>query len=241
MSFVKILATLSVGIAAIKGTEKFKTLGGIDGMKSKLAEALPGAGAMADQMSSQMTSMAQSFGMADMQTGLRDMFDKVSAQSKSSGAAAEAGLGAMMSAMTAAATTGAAGLSDMVTTLTKGTPASTMAEDHARLMITAMIQAAKADGSIDAQERAQILDHLGDASDEEIAFVEAQLDAPVDVAALAGQVAQSAKAQVYSAALMVISVDTEAERSYLANLAAAIGLEAEKVLQIHKSMGKPIT
>jgi uncharacterized membrane protein YebE (DUF533 family) len=39
---------------------------------------------------------------------------------------------------------------------------------------------------------------------------------------------------------MAISVDTEAEKQYLANLAAALGLEAAKVLEIHHAMGKPL-
>lgn len=38
---------------------------------------------------------------------------------------------------------------------------------------------------------------------------------------------------------MAISVDTDMERQYLANLAAALGLEAGKVLEIHRAMGKP--
>ena len=39
---------------------------------------------------------------------------------------------------------------------------------------------------------------------------------------------------------MAITVDTEAERQYLANLAAAMGLEAPKVAEIHAAMGKPL-
>ena len=113
-------------------------------------------------------------------------------------------------------------------------------EDQAKLMIRAMVQAAKADGQIDDQERQTILDHLSDASDDEIAFVKAELDAPIDVSGLANDTAAHMKAQVYSAALMAITVDTEAEKQYLANLAAALGLEAQKVADIHKAMGKPL-
>ncbi|MEZ5687109.1 MAG: DUF533 domain-containing protein, partial [Paracoccaceae bacterium] len=101
-------------------------------------------------------------------------------------------------------------------------------------------QAAKADGEIDAEEREKILDHLADASDEEIAFVQAELDAPVDVALLAEAASESTKAQVYSAALMAISVDTEHEKQYLAQLASALGLETARVAEIHNAMGKPL-
>ncbi|HRK43671.1 MAG TPA: DUF533 domain-containing protein, partial [Gemmobacter sp.] len=113
------------------------------------------------------------------------------------------------------------------------------AEENAKLMIRAMIQAAKSDGEIDAAERETILSHLKDASDEEIAFVKAELEAPVDIAALATAVGEGARAQVYSAALMAITVDTEAERAYLQGLATALGLDAATVATIHAGAGKP--
>lgn len=59
------------------------------------------------------------------------------------------------------------------------------------------------------------------------------------MAALAAAAGDTTKAQVYSAALMAISVDTEAEKQYLAQLASALGLETAKVAEIHKAMGKP--
>lgn len=113
-----------------------------------------------------------------------------------------------------------------------------MAEENAKLMIRAMIQAAKADGAIDETERATILSHLKDASDEEIAFVQAELDAPVDVAGLAAAVNETARAQVYSAALMAITVDTDAEKAYLKGL-AQLGLDDATVATIHAASGKP--
>lgn len=151
----------------------------------------------------------------------------------------KAGMGNMMGqlgAMGAAATTGAAGMFDKMT----GTSmASDATEANAKLMIRAMIQAAKADGEIDAAERKAILDHLGEATDEEMDFVLAQLDAPVDAMALAQDTADQAKVQVYSAALMAIVVDTPAEAAYLAQLAQGLGLDAATVATIHASLGKP--
>lgn len=234
MSFVKTLATLAVGFAAAKGVDKFRKAGGLDGMKDALRNA--GAeGGMADQMG----EMAEKFGVPGGKAAVRDMFAKFGDQAATATEATEAGLGGLMTAMTGAAAAGAKGLGDMLGAVTSGTPVNAMMEEQAKLMIRAMIQAAKADGEIDAEERAKILDHLGDASDEEIAFVEAELDGPIDISALASAATDATKAQVYSAALMVISVDTEAEKQYLANLAAALGLEAPKVLEIHHAMGKP--
>jgi uncharacterized membrane protein YebE (DUF533 family) len=51
-------------------------------------------------------------------------------------------------------------------------------------------------------------------------------------------VADAAKAQVYSTSLMVMTVDTEAERTYLRNLAAALQLDDATVAQLHAQMGK---
>jgi len=98
--------------------------------------------------------------------------------------------------------------------------------------------AAKSDGEIDAEERAKIMDHLSDASDEEIAFVEAALDAPVDVSQLAQETGVAMREQIYSTSLMAITVDTPAEQAYLAQLGTALGLSAEARARLHAAMGK---
>lgn len=235
MSFVKTLATLAVGFAAAKGVQKFQQIGGLEGMKG----ALKGAG-QPGGMADQMGDLAEKMGVPGGKDAVRDMFAKFGTQAAAATEATEAGLGSLMTAMTGAASAGAKGLGDMIGAVSAGTPANAMMEEQAKLMIRAMIQAAKADGEIDAEERAKILDHLGDASEEEIAFVQAELDAPIDIAGLAAATGEAAKAQVYSAALMAISVDTDAERQYLAGLAAALGLDAARRAEIHTAMGKPL-
>ncbi len=235
MSFVKTLATLAVGFAAARGVDKFRKSGGMEGMKDALRKSGE-PGGMADQMG----DMAEKMGIPGGKETLRKMMGSFGTQAADATEATEAGLGNLFAAMSGAAATGASGMADMFGTLTKGTPVGEMSEENARLMIRAMIQAAKSDGEIDADERTKILDHLNDASDEEIDFVQSALDADVDPAALATEVGESAKAQVYSAALMAISVDTDAEKQYLTNLAQALQLSPEKVAQIHNSMGKPL-
>ncbi len=54
----------------------------------------------------------------------------------------------------------------------------------AGLMLRAMLQAAKCDGRIDEGEKKKILEGLGEASREDVAFVNRELAAPVDVQAL---------------------------------------------------------
>ncbi|MEN8838249.1 MAG: DUF533 domain-containing protein [Celeribacter marinus] len=235
MSFVKTLATLAIGFAAAKGASKVRQLGGMDGVRDALRKS-GSEGGLADQMG----QMAEKFGVPGGADAVRDMMGKFGNQAADVSEATEAGLGSLMSAMGTAATAGASGLGDMFASVTSGTPVGGAAEDNAKLMISAMIMAAKADGEIDAEERTKILDHLTDASDEEIAFVQAQLDAPVDAVALAHEAGDAAKVQVYTAALMAISVDTDAEKTFLTTLAQSLDLDSSKVAEIHVSMGKPV-
>lgn len=234
MSFVKTLATLAIGFAAARGVDKFRKAGGLEGMKDAMRGA-GGSGGMAEQMG----EMAEKMGVPGGKAAVLKMMNQFGGQAAQATEATEAGIGSLMSAMTGAGAAGSAGLADMFGAMTQGTPLGTMNEENAKLMIRAMIQAARADGEIDADERARIMDHLSDASEEELAFVQAELDANVDAMALANDVGDNAKSQVYSAALMAISVNTEAERQYLNKLAHALGLEADKVSQIHATMGKP--
>ncbi|MBY6161375.1 tellurite resistance TerB family protein [Mameliella alba] len=129
---------------------------------------------------------------------------------------------------------GAAGFLDAM----KAQDTAPEAEAAAALMLRAMIMAAKADGGIDKAEQARILDTLGDDADaSDRAFVETQLKAPVDPEALAADVPEAQRMQVYSASLMTIRVDTQAEADYLDQLARAMQLEEAMVNMLHMQMG----
>lgn len=109
----------------------------------------------------------------------------------------------------------------------------------AGLMLVAMIQAAKADGKVDAAEQEKLLGNLGDVTPEERRFVEVQLAAPVDPGGLARQVPQGLEAQVYTMSLMAIDLDNRNEAQYLHQLATAMGLDKQVVNQIHAQAGTP--
>jgi uncharacterized membrane protein YebE (DUF533 family) len=234
MSFVKTLATLAVGFAAAKGVTKVKEMGGMDGVRDAMRKAGE-EGGLADQAG----QMAEKFGMPGGADAIRKMMGGFGGQAADASEATEAGLGSLFAAMGGAAAVGAGGLSDMFGAVTKGTAVGDAAEENAKLMIRAMIMAAKSDGEIDAEERTKILDHLTDASQEEIDFVQGELDADVDPIALAKDASEGTASQVYGAALMAISVDTDAERSFLTALAQALNIDAAKQTAIHQSMGKP--
>jgi uncharacterized membrane protein YebE (DUF533 family) len=109
----------------------------------------------------------------------------------------------------------------------------------ATLMFRAMVQAAKADGNLDEKEAARLTSRLGETGDaaEAQKFVEAEMNRPVDVQALAADVRTPQEAgEVYAASLMAIDVDTDAERQYLADLAVALKLPPQAVDQMHSSL-----
>jgi len=110
----------------------------------------------------------------------------------------------------------------------------------ARLMLRAMIQAAKADGELDGREIQRITGKLMEDGGNNAArtFVLQEMGGPVDIASLAREVTgpQDA-AEVYAASLLAIDVDTDAERRYLANLAGALQLSPDAVAHIHATLG----
>ncbi len=230
MSFVRTLATLAVGFAAAKGYDKYKDMGGMPGVKDAMR-----ANPQLNQMSDQAFDMMEKMGLPTDQ--FKAMRDQLLGQAEGAGASASAGLGGLMAALGGGMAGGAEQTSAMIDSLTGTTAATDAMEENAKLMIRAMIQAAKSDGEIDAEERTKIMDHLGDASPEELAFIEAELDAPVDAMALANDTSQQMAAQVYATALMTIRVDSLKEAEYINQLADGLGLSDETRDRVHAAMG----
>jgi uncharacterized membrane protein YebE (DUF533 family) len=109
----------------------------------------------------------------------------------------------------------------------------------ARLTIRAMIQACKADGHIDAVEAQRLVNHIDDTGDaqEARAFIQAEMQRPVDIADLARSAkSREEAAEIYAASIMAIDIDTPVEREYLAALAKALTLPPSVIEQIHTSL-----
>ena len=114
-----------------------------------------------------------------------------------------------------------------------------MRQQQAALLIRSMIAAAAADGLIDADERAGILDRaraLGD-EPEALAFLESEMRQPLGIAELVAQTPGSLAGDVYAAALLAIEIDSEAERHWLADLADQLKLSADDRATIHQQLG----
>jgi uncharacterized membrane protein YebE (DUF533 family) len=110
----------------------------------------------------------------------------------------------------------------------------------ATLLLRAMINAAKADGQIDAKETGRILSKLQEVGSDTSArdFVISEMGKPLDLNGLVSAVKSPHQAvQVYAASLLAIDVDTPAETKYLAQLAQALKLGPDVVAQINGAMG----
>jgi uncharacterized membrane protein YebE (DUF533 family) len=115
------------------------------------------------------------------------------------------------------------------------------AEQRSMALIQAMIAAAKADGHIDDSERANItkqIQAMGMDADAQ-KFISDELDKPLDAKAIAA-LAESPKAaaEIYLTSLMVINVDNDQERAYLAELASAMNLAPDLVAQLQAEAQK---
>ncbi|MEP1519049.1 DUF533 domain-containing protein [Ascidiaceihabitans sp.] len=113
-------------------------------------------------------------------------------------------------------------------------------EAAAALMLRAMIQAAKCDGNFDDAERDALLGQLGEEVDtEEAAFVQSEMQSPVDVNGLASQVPAGMEEQIYAVSVLGIDLDSQAEAQYLDQLSKALNVAPQTVNQIHEKLGEP--
>jgi uncharacterized membrane protein YebE (DUF533 family) len=112
--------------------------------------------------------------------------------------------------------------------------------DVATLTIRAMLNAAKADGRIDEQEAQRLVGKMQEdgVTDEERNFVMGEMRKPMETDAIVRAVPnQQVAAQIYAASLMAIEVDTDAERRYMQDLAAKLGMEQPVVAYLHQAVG----
>jgi uncharacterized membrane protein YebE (DUF533 family) len=250
---------LTSGKGLLGGGAQVKASDQTAATQAQMVSGLSGSGnpmqAMMDQMPGGMDMSAMMGALGGAGNPLGDMMEKMKAGgldlSSMMGGGADkdakgllsgmgdsgAGLAAMLASMGGAAALGGKSVSGLLDQFgaTAGAPEM---ETTAALMLRAMIQAAKADGAIDEAEKAKILETIGEDSDpEDITFVEDQLNARIDVKGLAADTPEALKAQVYSASLMTIRVDTQAEADYLDALAKAMELPEPTVNMLHMQMG----
>ena len=117
-------------------------------------------------------------------------------------------------------------------------PSQAQQANDAEIILLAMIDAAKSDGQVDATELNKIMSNLQSSGigQEGVNYVINKLKSPMETAKIVSAVRgrPDLAAQVYSASLMAIDVDTEAERKYLDKLAKAMGLNSEVIRNIEQ-------
>lgn len=106
-------------------------------------------------------------------------------------------------------------------------------------LVSAMINAAKADGHIDDAERAKIEARLSEdgLDEEERAFLSRELAAPLDIERVVKAAKSKEEAiELYTASCLAITSDHPAEQGYLAMLAARLGLEPELARSVEQAV-----
>lgn len=111
-----------------------------------------------------------------------------------------------------------------------------------KLIVRAMINAAKADGQLDQSEMDKIMGKAGEdgLTEEERQFIRDELNQPLNLNKLVSGVPnQIVATQIYAASLFALDIDTEAEKSYLRQLAQALNLDSDAVKKLHEMTGSP--
>lgn len=118
-------------------------------------------------------------------------------------------------------------------------PAVTPANEHALLLVRAMIAAALSDGRLDESERNTIVGRLGvlGIGSEERSFLDAEIARPWSPAQFAAAAAMpEQRAEIYLASAIAIEADTDAERAYLKYLAATLQLDEQLIAHLEDAV-----
>jgi uncharacterized membrane protein YebE (DUF533 family) len=111
-------------------------------------------------------------------------------------------------------------------------------ESLAALTVRAMINAAKADGEIDAAELQRISDQLDSLDPHHRQALLHALQEPMETDAIVQAVSdEQVAAQVYAASLLATGNDTVARRNYLAELAFKLDLDGRVTDFLHNALG----
>jgi uncharacterized membrane protein YebE (DUF533 family) len=134
------------------------------------------------------------------------------------------------------------GLGDLLSAALQGkeVQAEPSEEEKAEVLLNAMLNAAKADGKIDAEEEAKLTKHIGDASPEEIEIVKKAISSPLDVEAFIKTVPEGMEQQVYMMSLLAIDLDNQKEAEYLDTLARGLNIPPQTANLIHQKVGAPV-
>jgi uncharacterized membrane protein YebE (DUF533 family) len=117
-------------------------------------------------------------------------------------------------------------------------------EKNSELILKAMINAAKADGQIDEKESRKIIGKIkkSGADDEGLQFIMMEMQKPMETGKLmaAAKGKPELAAEMYTASLLAVEVDTPEERHYLQDLASGMGIDPRVARSIEQAVGVKI-
>lgn len=253
MSMMGTLAKIAVGVAVAKGMKSLTTGGGSPrstgggGMLGDLLKNVAGGqtagrtGGGGDILGDLLGGLAGGgAGGAARGPGASLGLDNIMDGLTKGGGGAAGGLGDMLGKLGGGGAAG--GLGGLLTNALENRgqvtqQANAQEEAAAELLIRAMLQAAKADGEIDAAEKQKLLERLGELDQQEVAFVNRELGKGIDLEGLARETPRGMEAQVYMMSLMGIDLDSQQEAQYLHDLGGALGMDRNQINQVHQMMG----
>jgi uncharacterized membrane protein YebE (DUF533 family) len=202
-----------------------------------------GFGDLLDQISGQKRSSPRA---SAPKGGLDDLLGQLTGRTTNAGSASDGGI--LGGAASRTGGIGGGGVGDLLDQVLGGRkPGAPVAlpepqqeeELSAAVMLRAVIQAVKCDGDLDQDERARLVQAMGDADQREVQAVQAELQRPVDVKGLARMVPAGLEPQVYLVSLMAINLDQKVEAEYLHQLAGELDLSPDQVNAMHDRAGAP--
>lgn len=116
-------------------------------------------------------------------------------------------------------------------------------EQQSRIVLAAMIAAAKADGHMGAQEKqiidAEVAKLANDPS--ELAWFEAEIEKPANPAEIAAlATTPEVGAEIYLASLLVVDEESFMERAYLDELARNLKLDPDLKAELHSKLAQSV-
>ena len=118
-------------------------------------------------------------------------------------------------------------------------PVQEAMNEQAKVLVRAMVSAAKSDGQITEEEQNAIVQQLGHVGDAEVNFLRKEFAAPLDVRELAWSIPLGMEDQAYAISLIAINLDEQSEAQYLGELAHGLRLTPERCNEIHRKYGAP--
>lgn len=112
-------------------------------------------------------------------------------------------------------------------------------ESQAEVLLRAMLNAAKADGSFDQEEQDGVLKQLGDVDENEAKFIRQEMQSPLDIQGFIKSVPHGMEQQVYMMSVLAIDLDSKAEARYLDELRKGLDITEQASNQIHEQIGAP--